>query len=91
MAFSKHTKHVLVLVVIFVLVATVNVLIASGFVLGSLPGDTWFAILEYNLYFPITTSIIVSSIFNLTVYLFYSLARHWYLERQAKKFPYAQR
>lgn len=86
MAFSKHTKHVIVLVMILVLVAVVNVLVASGFILGSLPGDIWVAVLEHNLYFPVTTSIIVSSIFNLTVYLIYSLAKHAYLERQAKRY-----
>ncbi len=64
---------------IFVLLAIIRVLQARGLDIGRLPGDLFFAVSDYNLYFPLTTTLIVSGIVNLAVYLLYSLTRHYFV------------
>jgi uncharacterized protein HemY len=71
-----HAKHVVFLLALLALAGLVLYLQAQGYELGSLPGDAVLAVAAYNVYFPTTTTVIVSLALNLAAYLCYSFVRH---------------
>ncbi len=76
---SKHARHLLLLGVILGLLAALRFFLGLGLTPGRLPGDLLIAVSEYNVYFPVVTTVIISAIFNLSAYLVYSLIKHYYL------------
>ena len=72
----ENAKRIVVLLGIAVFLSLVLWLLQQGYELGSLPGDVFVAVADYNLYFPTTTVVLISLIFNLAAYLVYSLVRH---------------
>jgi|CXWL01.1.fsa_nt_gi heme/copper-type cytochrome/quinol oxidase subunit 2 len=72
----EHLKHFLILASVAGVCGVAVYLSALGYEIGALPGDVAIAVAEYNLYFPATTTALVSVALNLTVYLGYSLVRH---------------
>lgn len=81
----KKAKELLLLLVILGLWGLVIWFDRQGYDLGSLPGDVFLAVQEYNVYFPVTTTVIVSALFNLVAYLLYSLVHHRLQEIRARE------
>lgn len=82
---DKKLKEVLLLLLIVGLWGLVIWFDRQGYDLGSLPGDAFVAVQEYNVYFPLTTTVIVSALFNLVAYLLYSVVRHRLEEIRARE------
>jgi len=71
MAFSDFGKWLIVFGAILVILGAVLTLAGKIPWLGSLPGDIYIQRRNFTFYFPLTTSILLSVVLSLFLYLFF--------------------
>jgi uncharacterized protein HemY len=75
-----------IFLIIALLAAVFIYLVSAGHEIGRLPGDISVAVRDLNIQFPLVTSILVSAIINLSIYLVYRVMRDVMKRREAREF-----